>query len=300
MYHRPSVTTNGENRIPLAACGEQEPCRPTSLLPADWSSGLGLGREDEPLPPGLETLPLRLMQQDCTSVKTLLLRLRRTLQESTETSPASSLQSLPISPCSEKSLPFKDPSREGALLQQLREKDELILRLHSELEGAKAALKMKDCQMTDHATQTEHMGPEGIKAHGSATLSSRRQLMLTENKADRTEQDRTEGTVVATAVSLSSQLTPPSPRGSTEERGGCQQKPSPPRAGQSGAGRRAPNWAQMAATDRDGGDINTLINNYPNNDTRYTGVGGRGTEGQEERGHWKGGHEEKNEDEERI
>ncbi|KAK5909817.1 hypothetical protein CesoFtcFv8_003712 [Champsocephalus esox] len=164
MYHLPPVTTKGENRTPLPACGEQEPCRPTSLLPADWSSGLGLGREDEPLPPGLETLPLRLMQQDCTSVKTLLLRLRRTLQESTETSPASSLQSLPISPCSEKSLPFKDPSREGALLQQLREKEELILRLHSELESAKAALKMKDCQMTDHATQTEHMGPEVRKA----------------------------------------------------------------------------------------------------------------------------------------
>lgn len=50
---------------------------------------------------------------------------------------------------------------------------------------------------------------------------------------------------------------------------------SPPRAGQSGTGRRAPNWAQMAATDRDGGDINTLINNYPNNDTGYTGVGGK-------------------------
>lgn len=56
----------------------------------------------------------------------------------------------------------------------------------------------------------------------------------------------------------------------------------PPRAGQSGAGRRAPNWAQMAATDRDGGDINTLINNYPNNDTLYTSGGGRG--GQKERG----------------
>lgn len=27
-------------------------------------------------------------------------------------------------------------------------------------ESAKAALKMKDCQMTDHTTQTEHMGPE--------------------------------------------------------------------------------------------------------------------------------------------
>ena len=27
-------------------------------------------------------------------------------------------------------------------------------------ESAKAALKMKDCQMTDRTTQTEHMGPE--------------------------------------------------------------------------------------------------------------------------------------------
>ncbi|XP_035514121.1 serine-rich coiled-coil domain-containing protein 1 [Morone saxatilis] len=157
------VTTNGKERfhwLPVETNGEQELSRPTSLLPADWSSGLGLGREDEPLPPGLETLPLRLMQQDCTAVKTLLLRLRRTLQESTETSPASSLQSLPISPCSEKSLPFKDLGREEALLQQLREKDELILKLQSELESAKAALKMKDCQMTDRTTQTEHMGPE--------------------------------------------------------------------------------------------------------------------------------------------
>lgn len=142
-------------------------------------------------------------------------------------------------------------------------------------------------------------------------------LLTEENKANRTEQDRTEGTVVATAVCISSRLTPPSPRGSTGERGGCQQKVlecgfvcqrkkeqrkrecacvcvgvsdlcphvwlSPPRAGQNGTGRRAPNWAQMAATDRDGGGINTLINNFLNNDTRYTRVGGRGTEGQEGR-----------------
>ncbi|XP_041642600.1 serine-rich coiled-coil domain-containing protein 1 [Cheilinus undulatus] len=157
---------------------QREPSRPTSLLPNDWSSGLGLGREDEPLTPGLETLPLRLMQQDCTAVKTLLLRLRRTLQESTETSPASSLQSLPISPCSEKSLPFKDPGREEALLQQLREKDELILKLQTELESAKAALKMKDCQMTDRTTQTEHMGPETshpgrLSGLGSSSLAQR-------------------------------------------------------------------------------------------------------------------------------
>ncbi|XP_060894817.1 serine-rich coiled-coil domain-containing protein 1 [Labrus mixtus] len=157
LLHSP-MDPSGE-RI-LGKENQREPSRPTSLLPNDWSFGPALGREDEPLTPGLETLPLRLMQQDCTAVKTLLLRLRRTLQESTETSPASSLQSLPISPCSEKSLPFKDPSREEALMQQLREKDELILRLQSELESAKAALKMKDCQMTDHTTQTEHMGPE--------------------------------------------------------------------------------------------------------------------------------------------
>lgn len=36
--------------------------------------------------------------------------------------------------------------------------------------------------------------------------------------------------------------------------------------GQNGTGRRAPNWAQMAATDKDGGGMNTLINNYQNND----------------------------------
>ncbi|XP_037337865.2 serine-rich coiled-coil domain-containing protein 1 [Pungitius pungitius] len=156
----PSPMDPSGDRIPGRENNQREPSRPTSLLPADWSSGLGLGREDESLPPGLETLPLRLMQQDCTAVKTLLLRLRRTLQESAEISPASSLQSLPISPCSERSLPFKDVCREEALLQQLREKEELILRLHHELESAKAAQKKKDCQMTDHATQTEHIGPE--------------------------------------------------------------------------------------------------------------------------------------------
>lgn len=156
----PSPLDPTGDRILGRDVSHREPSRPTSLLPAEGSSGLALGREDEPLAPGLETLPLRLMQQDCTAVKTLLLRLKRTLQESAETSPASSLQSLPISPCSEKSLPFKDPGREEALLQQLREKDELILRLQAELESAKAALKMKDCQMTDRTTQTEHTGPE--------------------------------------------------------------------------------------------------------------------------------------------
>lgn len=59
----------------------RELSRPTSLLPTECSMGPGLGKDDDPLPPGLESLPLRLMQQECTAVKTLLLRLRRTLQE---------------------------------------------------------------------------------------------------------------------------------------------------------------------------------------------------------------------------
>ncbi|XP_028313799.1 serine-rich coiled-coil domain-containing protein 1 isoform X2 [Gouania willdenowi] len=152
---------------------------PSVLMPTDCSSALGSlgpGRDDDLLLTGLETLPFRMMQQDCTAVKTLLLRLRRTLQESRETSPASSLQSLPISPCSEKSLPFKESIREDFLLQQLKERDAMILRLQKDLESAKAALRTRDGQTTDRTTQTEHTGSEGIKAHGSATLSSRRQL----------------------------------------------------------------------------------------------------------------------------
>ncbi|XP_077418318.1 serine-rich coiled-coil domain-containing protein 1 isoform X2 [Vanacampus margaritifer] len=188
LLHSP-IDPSGD-RIPVKDNCHREPRRPTSLLPADCSSTLLLGKEDEPLPPGVETLPLRLMQQDCTAVKTLLLRLRRTLQESTETSPASSLQSLPISPCSEKSLPFKDWSREEALLQQLKEKDELILRLQSELESAKAALKMKDGHVSDRATQTEHMGPEANNHPGrwsgpgnSNSNSSSSSLPLKERRA---------------------------------------------------------------------------------------------------------------------
>ncbi|XP_064795662.1 serine-rich coiled-coil domain-containing protein 1-like isoform X2 [Oncorhynchus masou masou] len=141
------------SREPRGATAHREPSWPTTLLPADWC----LGREDEA--PGLEALPLRLMQQDCTSVKTLLLRLRRTLQESTDTSPASILHSLPISPCSEKSLPLKEPGREEALVLQLREKDELILQLQAELESAKAALK-PICQKADRTTQTDRPGSE--------------------------------------------------------------------------------------------------------------------------------------------
>ncbi|XP_076125919.1 serine-rich coiled-coil domain-containing protein 1 isoform X1 [Alosa pseudoharengus] len=136
-----------------------------------------LAREDEL--PGLEALPLRLMQQDCTAVKTLLLRLRRTLQESTDTSPASSLHSLPISPCSEKSLPFKDPVKEeaqatAALQQQLKEKDELIQRLQAQLETVQTAQKPL-CQKADRSTQTDTAMPEAPhpgRAPGQSNSSS--------------------------------------------------------------------------------------------------------------------------------
>ncbi|KAJ8380989.1 hypothetical protein SKAU_G00017670 [Synaphobranchus kaupii] len=128
---------------------------PTSLLASDWCFP-----RDEELA-GLEGLPFRLMLQDCTAVKTLLLRLRRTLQESADTSPASSLHSLPISPCSEKSLPFKDPGRDESqfLLLQLKDKDELILRLQSELDKANSA-QNPPCQKADKSTQTDLGAPE--------------------------------------------------------------------------------------------------------------------------------------------
>ncbi|XP_026101039.1 serine-rich coiled-coil domain-containing protein 1-like isoform X2 [Carassius auratus] len=121
---------------PLEAPTGRTPGREPKETPLREQRALSLclSRDDETLP-GLEALPFRLMQQDCTALKTLLLRLRRTLHESTEISPASSLHSLPISPCSEMSLPFKDPGREENqfLQQQLKERDELIVRLQAEL-----------------------------------------------------------------------------------------------------------------------------------------------------------------------
>ncbi|XP_015195903.2 serine-rich coiled-coil domain-containing protein 1 isoform X3 [Lepisosteus oculatus] len=131
-------------------------------------------REDELV--GLEALPFRLMLQDCTSVKTLLLRLKRTLQESAEMSPASSTHSLPISPISEKSLPFKDAWKDDSpsLLLQLKEKDELISRLRNELEKAQSLQKHLS-QRTDKSTQTEIISHDGT-AYGSAPVPSRRQL----------------------------------------------------------------------------------------------------------------------------
>ncbi|NWX03986.1 CCSE1 protein, partial [Caloenas nicobarica] len=84
---------------------------------------------------GIEALPFRLMLQDCTAVKTLLLKMRRVLQESTDMSPASSTASLPVSPLPEEPVFFKDGMKDecSVLKLQLKERDELIAQLHEEL-----------------------------------------------------------------------------------------------------------------------------------------------------------------------
>ncbi|NXT34540.1 CCSE1 protein, partial [Pelecanoides urinatrix] len=84
---------------------------------------------------GIESLPFRLMLQDCTAVKTLLLKMKRVLQESTDMSPASSTTSLPVSPLPEEPLFFKDGIKDecSVLKLQLKERDELIAQLREEL-----------------------------------------------------------------------------------------------------------------------------------------------------------------------
>ncbi|KAM9086665.1 serine-rich coiled-coil domain-containing protein 1 isoform 2-T3 [Megaptera novaeangliae] len=84
---------------------------------------------------GIDSMPFRLMLQDCTAVKTLLLKMKRVLQESTDMSPASSTTSLPVSPLTEESSPFKDIMKDecSMLKLQLKEKDELISQLQEEL-----------------------------------------------------------------------------------------------------------------------------------------------------------------------
>ncbi|XP_069834428.1 serine-rich coiled-coil domain-containing protein 1 [Dendropsophus ebraccatus] len=110
---------------------------------------------------GLESLPFRLMMQDCTSVKTLLLKMKRILQESTEMSPASSTTSLPISPIAERSLPFKDIMKDdySMLKLQLKERDEHIHQLQEELKAART-LQQLNVLKQDKYTQTEPLNLE--------------------------------------------------------------------------------------------------------------------------------------------
>ncbi|KAM4810509.1 serine-rich coiled-coil domain-containing protein 1 isoform 1-T2 [Rhinophrynus dorsalis] len=107
---------------------------------------------------GLETIPFRLMMQDCTSVKTLLLKMKRILQESSDMSPASSTTSLPISPIAERNLPFKDIMKDecSMLKLQLKERDELILQLQEEVRKARC-LQSSYVSKQDKSTQTEFL-----------------------------------------------------------------------------------------------------------------------------------------------
>lgn len=119
---------------------------------------------DWPLPSveengGIDSLPFRLMLQDCTAVKTLLLKMKRVLQESADMSPASSTTSLPVSPLAEEPLPFKDIMKDecSMLKLQLKEKDELISQLQEELEKVQH-LQKAFASRVDKSTQTELLG----------------------------------------------------------------------------------------------------------------------------------------------
>ncbi|NXC42767.1 CCSE1 protein, partial [Penelope pileata] len=108
---------------------------------------------------GIESLPFRLMLQDCTAVKTLLLKMKRVLQESTDMSPAGSTTSLPVSPLPEEPLLFKDGIKDecSVLKLELKERDELIAQLREELEKAQCLQKAVASQ-ADKSTQTELLG----------------------------------------------------------------------------------------------------------------------------------------------
>ncbi|XP_048189628.1 serine-rich coiled-coil domain-containing protein 1 [Perognathus longimembris pacificus] len=123
---------------------------------------------DRPVPSveengGIDSLPFRLMLQDCTAVKTLLLKMKRVLQESAELSPASSMMSLPVSPLTEEPVPFKDIMKDecSVLKLQLKERDELISQLQEELEKVQH-LQKAFASRVDKSTQTELLGCDGL------------------------------------------------------------------------------------------------------------------------------------------
>ncbi|XP_057582459.1 serine-rich coiled-coil domain-containing protein 1 isoform X2 [Hippopotamus amphibius kiboko] len=112
---------------------------------------------------GIDSLPFRLMLQDCTAVKTLLLKMKRVLQESADMSPASSTTSLPVSPLTEEPSPFKDIMKDecSMLKLQLKEKDELISQLQEELEKVQH-LQKAFASRVDKSTQTELLGYDAL------------------------------------------------------------------------------------------------------------------------------------------
>ncbi|KAM9238126.1 serine-rich coiled-coil domain-containing protein 1 isoform 1-T1 [Dugong dugon] len=136
-------------------------CSHISRMPSSPSSDWPLQGVEEN--GGIDSLPFRLMLQDCTAVKTLLLKMKRVLQESSDMSPASSTTSLPVSPRTEEPLPFKDIMKdECSLLKlQLKERDELISQLQEEL-GKVRHLQKAFASRVDKSTQTELLGYEGL------------------------------------------------------------------------------------------------------------------------------------------
>ncbi|XP_012579652.1 PREDICTED: serine-rich coiled-coil domain-containing protein 1 [Condylura cristata] len=136
-------------------------CSRISRMPSSPST-------DWPLPGveengGIDSLPFRLMLQDCTAVKALLLKMKRVLQESADLSPASSNTSLPVSPLTEEPLPFKDIMKDecSVLKLQLKERDELISQLQEELEKVQH-LQKAFASRVDKSTQTELLGYDGL------------------------------------------------------------------------------------------------------------------------------------------
>ncbi|XP_060229749.1 serine-rich coiled-coil domain-containing protein 1 isoform X2 [Meriones unguiculatus] len=158
--------------------------RMSSSPSADWPL---LGVEENG---GIDSLPFRLMLQECTAVKTLLLKMKRVLQES-DVSPSSSTTSLPTSPLPEEPPPLKDAMKDecSMLKLQLRDRDELISQLQAELEKVQH-LQKAFASRVDKSTQTELLGCDGLSlkrleavqggregtAYGNVPVPSRRQL----------------------------------------------------------------------------------------------------------------------------
>ncbi|XP_041081940.1 serine-rich coiled-coil domain-containing protein 1-like isoform X2 [Polyodon spathula] len=88
-------------------------------------------------------------------------------------SPASSVHSLPVSPGTEKQLLSKDVTKgeRSSLMLQLKEKDDLILKLQDELAKAQSLEKSVSHRM-DKSTQTEIIGHDPAE---DAAISDDRQ-----------------------------------------------------------------------------------------------------------------------------
>ncbi|XP_069341608.1 serine-rich coiled-coil domain-containing protein 1 [Eulemur rufifrons] len=136
-------------------------CSHISRMPSSPSADWPLQSVEEN--GGIDSLPFRLMLQDCTAVKTLLLKMKRVLQESADMSPASSTTSLPVSPLTEEPVPFKDIMKDecSMLKLQLKEKDELISQLQEELEKVRH-LQKAFASRVDKSTQTELLSYDGL------------------------------------------------------------------------------------------------------------------------------------------